>query len=141
MPMLLQDTRGELWFRPNPKVALFELQRLITQRALRTTLRLGVRDATHPTKGYTPGQTVTLRIYDSQGEQQHVTRVAVTAVTVRRLNELTPQDLVGCEPTLRTWRDAQVMLSSFERHGVPPDAPVTVVSFTYPEQQPTEQIS
>ena len=130
---ILQNAQGELWFRPNPRVTLSELQRLVRQRALRRTPRLGIRNATHPSKGYTPGQPVTLRIYDSRGEQQHVAHATVTDVIVRRLNEIAPADLAGCEPTLRTWHDVETVLSYFEGRNVPPDAPVTLVSFDYRE--------
>lgn len=131
MPML-RDQKGELWLRPSPRITLFELQRLIRQHALHCTPRLGVRDATHPTKGYAPGQHIKLRIYDSKGEQQHETHAVVEAVTIYRLDTITRSDLAGCEPTLRNWQDVQVVLSFFEGHTILPDAPVTLISFTYP---------
>ena len=131
---ILQDTGGELWFRPSPRVTLFELQRLIRQKALRRTPRLGIRDTTHPTKGYAAGWRIMLRVFDPKGEQQCTMKAVVTEVTVRRLNEIATADLAGCEPTLRTWQDVKTVLSFFEGREVPPDAPVTLVSFNYLEQ-------
>lgn len=127
---MLRAQKGELWLRPSPRVTLFELQRLVSQRALRRTPRLGARDETHP-KGYTPGRATMLRILDAHGRQQYSTPVTITELLVRRLGELTPADLAGCEPTLRTWCDVQVVLSFHEGRLIAPTEPVTMVSFTY----------
>lgn len=133
------NRQPELWFRSNAAMPLDELQRLIAGRALTRTPRLGVRDANHP-KGYATGQTATLRLVDAHDTQQLVAIVVVKNLLMRRIHEITPEDLAGCGPWYRTWRDVAATLTFFERREVFPAEPVTIVEFAYVDEKPTPEM-
>jgi hypothetical protein len=125
-----KNPQPELWLRPSPTIPLADLLQLIQRRELTRTPRLGARDESHP-KGYTIGQPATLRLVDASGKQQFAAIVIVTDLINRRLFEITPDDLAGCGPWYRTWRDVEQAFAFFENRMVFSGEPVTIVEFTY----------
>lgn len=93
------------------------------------TPRLGARDSSHP-KGYAPGQTVLLRVFNARNIECLRQSARIEGVITRPLRALTPQDLHGAV-LYRVWQDVQTTLSFFEKRYVEEDEDVSVITFSY----------
>lgn len=123
----------QLWFRPSPALPSAVLSSSLEKETITATLRLGKRDASH-WKGYIPGSTVTLRLYDEAGLEVLSRRIRITRVLIKPLQDFTDAELALTRST--DWQSAQQELSFFERRPVAPDEPVTLVEFTYLNEEP-----
>jgi hypothetical protein len=125
----LYESRPEIWLRPSPRLSLDVLLALIEAGSLTATPRLGVRDGTHA-KGYSPGDTATLRVLDEKDQEQLRKRVRICSLITRQLSALTEKDLEFAFPYKR-WEDVQADLSFFEGRDVNDQEDATIVTFTY----------
>jgi shikimate dehydrogenase len=119
----------ELWFRPSPFLLFSVLSARIASAALTTSVRMGRRDATHP-KGYSPGQVVTLRVFDSSDNEVITKLVRIQSVETLRLNELGPLEIAALQ-IYETTALLQGELSFFEKRPVRTDEEVSLVSYEY----------
>lgn len=108
----------ELWFRPSPTLPFEVLSESIGSKTRKETIRLGKRDLSHP-KGYAPGMTVTLRLFDDLGAEQVRMQVRIERIKSLPLAEF-PE-----------WRTLQKDLSYFEGTPIEAGTIATLVSFTY----------
>lgn len=129
---------SELWFRPSPWCSLAELRGLLENQHISATPRLGIRDDRHP-KGYAVGQETVLRLFDEDGREVLRTQVTISMLIMRRLADLTAQNLAGCGPAFRSWHDVRNALSHFERREVDNKEMVTIVRFAYRSGTPMGQ--
>ena len=121
--------RPEIWLRPSPGISFSVLSTLIDIRTMTATPRLGARNGGHP-KGYKPGQVVSLRVFDEKNVERLQRSVRVEAVTIRPLQELTPQDLHDTV-LYHSWQDAQRDFSFFEKRPVAPNEDASIIEFSY----------
>ncbi len=116
-----------LWFRPSERLSKGALVALLECGTITATPRLGVRDAAHP-KGYYPGQTVTVRVFDEKDEVRFERWARITKVIPRTLNMLTAEDLFHARP-YDSWEDVFKEFSRFENRELSPNEEVTIVHF------------
>ena len=120
----------EIWFRPSPMFPSTVLSKLILNREITATPRMGIRDSSHP-KGYNNGQIVTLRMFDDDWKETMNLRVCVKAVRSKRLQDLIEVDLVNTVGYRTGWKSVQQDLSFFEGRVVEMCEMVSLVEFDY----------
>jgi hypothetical protein len=123
-------THPEIWLQPSPPhLSLNVLSTLIEIRSLTATPRLGARNSTHP-KGYEPGQIAMLRVGDERGHEHLKRRVRIEAVTIKPLQNLTPDDLHHTV-SYNSWEEVQRDLSFFEKRPVKENEDTSIIEFSY----------
>ncbi len=106
----------ELWFRPTPALLLSVLYNEIASGTLTTSVRMGVRDARHP-KGYSPGQLVTLRLFNQDDLEVLTRSIRISTVQPLRLRDIGPADVHALE--------------FFEKRALTAQDKISIVTFEY----------
>lgn len=128
----VHDHKKDPWIclQPSPNLSLEVLSTFIEIGSITATPRLGARNGDHP-KGYTPGVVATLFLHDYTGTKHLSSRaIRIEAVTIRPLQELTPDDLHNTV-WYHNWQDVQQELSYFEKRPVTDDEDVSIIKFSY----------
>lgn len=116
----------ELWFRA-------VCQSEIASSRVTTTVRLGIRDASHP-KGYAPGDRVRIRCFDEPGMDEYERMAVITAVRTMQLAAVRVEDVECCSREEIEAVRAGALVALLERwYQRPIDVaePVSLVTFTY----------
>lgn len=123
----------ELWFRPSPVLPLEVLLEFFEREAITATPRLGKRDGMHP-KGYVPGTTAMVRIYDNQKCELLSRRIRILGVADKPLCEFGGTELEEAHYP-PDWQSLQKDLSLFEGRPVARDELVSIVTFSYLKEE------
>ena len=118
----------EFWFRSSPARPLEVLLELFEREAITATPRLGKRDGTHP-KGYVPGTTATVRIYNNQKCELLSRRILIDSVVSKPLCEFGGIELQEAQYP-PDWQSLQQDLSFFEGRPIAANEQVSIVKFS-----------
>ena len=121
--------RPEIWLRPSPSLSLEVLLTFIEIRSITATPRLGARNGTH-SKGYEPGDTAILRVFNAAGIEQLKKDIRIDAVTIRPLKQLKRSDLHHTI-SYNSWKDVQRDLSFFEKRPIKDNEDTSIIEFSY----------
>lgn len=121
---------GEIWMQPHPRLTLAELRKLIEERTIVATPRLGARDANH-SKGYVIGQEAWLILKNEEGREELRRRIKITGLGIRQLMDFSPLSLAGCGDAHQNWQSIRQTLEFFERRVIHPQETATIVRFKY----------
>lgn len=120
----------ELWLRPSPVLSFDVLYTFCTTRKSVATPRVGKRDGSHP-KGYVPGTSVILRLFDGVREERLREQICITSIVSKPLRDFALEEFKDSVYHGVDWRIVQQELSFFEERPVADDEMVSIVEFSH----------